>query len=375
MNLHCTTTEFNAGIDLHTKNMYVCVMDREGKIYIHREIRGNSLAQLDKHLEPYAGRVTVCCESTVNWYFLADHLADKGIPFVLGHSLYITAISKSKKKNDRVDSQRLADLLRSNLLPVGYTCPRRIREIRDLCRRRRLVVETRTTLKTSLTTGNYGYGAAPLTLKEKQPARRRDAYLSRVPGEAGRLGCENFLETIEFMDRQVKRLEDGIQRLILDDTHFRRQFELLASFPGIGKTLGASILFEISDINRFASPRELSSYARLIAPQGTSDGKSCGTRGAKIGNPHLKYAIKEAAVSALRVSPVLHCYFEWLAAKSGKRRALSIFAHRYGIAVYFALKRGQSFSLESFLKGKPLAKFTAQAEKKKEDSAARKTQP
>ena len=38
MNLHCTTTEFNAGIDLHTKNMYVCVMDREGKIHIHREI-------------------------------------------------------------------------------------------------------------------------------------------------------------------------------------------------------------------------------------------------------------------------------------------------------------------------------------------------
>jgi transposase len=120
--------------------MYVCLMNKEGRILVHRNIRRNDFSYFLKLAEPYRHDLTVCCECTFNWYWLADACAEAGITFVLGHALYMKALHGSKTKNDRIDSQKIAHLLRSNLIPPGYTYPAKKRPLRMLLRRRTYTV-------------------------------------------------------------------------------------------------------------------------------------------------------------------------------------------------------------------------------------------
>jgi len=135
---------YYCGIDLHARSMYVCIMDRTGNLLFHRQMR-NEVALLLAALEPYRPQVVVGVESTFNWYWLADGCHQAGIPFYLGHALYLKAIHGAKKKNDRIDSKVITDLLRGNLFPLAYPYPQQMRATRDLLRRRhRYVVLART---------------------------------------------------------------------------------------------------------------------------------------------------------------------------------------------------------------------------------------
>ncbi len=163
MKVYRSTTQYNCGIDLHARCMYICVMDKEGKILVHKNIKHNDFGYFRKVVEPYSHDLTVACESTFNWYWLADSCSNAGIKFVLGHALYMKAIHGTKSKNDRVDSEKIAHLLRSNLLPEAYTCRPEIRPIRDLMRRRIHFVRQRSKLLSHMSSAPHVDGLEPLT--------------------------------------------------------------------------------------------------------------------------------------------------------------------------------------------------------------------
>jgi transposase len=79
--------------------MYICVMDREGNILVHKNIRGNDFAFFLKLVAPYVHDLTVVCECCYNWYWLADACMDADIEFVLAHALYLKHIHGGKNKN------------------------------------------------------------------------------------------------------------------------------------------------------------------------------------------------------------------------------------------------------------------------------------
>ena len=78
----------------------------------------------------------MAAECMFTWYWLADVCAAEGIPFVLGHALAMKAIHGGKAKNDRIDSHKIAVLLRGGMLPQAYVYPAAMRSTRDLIRRR-----------------------------------------------------------------------------------------------------------------------------------------------------------------------------------------------------------------------------------------------
>jgi len=100
MKYYKTDTEYNCGIDLHARQMYICVMDREGNILVHKNIKGNDFNFFLNLVAPYIHDLTVVCECCFNWYWLADACCDAGIEFVLGHALYLKHIHGGKNKND-----------------------------------------------------------------------------------------------------------------------------------------------------------------------------------------------------------------------------------------------------------------------------------
>lgn len=121
MKYYTSTTEFNCGIDLHSRQMYVCLVNRSGKILVHTNIRNNDFGFFLRLVAPYRHDLTVCAECMFGWYWLADACAQADIHFVLAHALYLKAIHGGKNKNDRIDSEKLAQLLRANLIPPSYS--------------------------------------------------------------------------------------------------------------------------------------------------------------------------------------------------------------------------------------------------------------
>jgi transposase len=130
------------GIDLHARTMSLCLLHRDGEILVHRHMPA-SPAPFLKAIAPYRADVVGCVAGLFTWYWLADLCAREGIPCVLGHALYMKAIHGGKAKNDKIDAQKIAVLLRGGMLPQAYAYPAEMRATRDLLRRRMPLVRTR----------------------------------------------------------------------------------------------------------------------------------------------------------------------------------------------------------------------------------------
>ena len=136
MRFYTQQHNFYCGIDLHTKNMYICILDQAGNILVHKNISTSPQAFL-RIIEPFLPDIVVTVECIFTWYWIADLCRNQNIPFILGHALYMKAIHGSKTKNDKIDSHKIAVLLRGGMIPMAYVYPQEMRSTRDLLRRRK----------------------------------------------------------------------------------------------------------------------------------------------------------------------------------------------------------------------------------------------
>jgi len=123
MRFYIQPRQFYCGIDLHTRKMYVCILSQTGEIVYHKNLPTSPECFL-RAVAPFREDLVVGVECTFTWYWIADLCAREGIEFVLGHALYMRAIHGAKVKNDRVDSQKIAALLRGGNFPMAYVYPR-----------------------------------------------------------------------------------------------------------------------------------------------------------------------------------------------------------------------------------------------------------
>ncbi len=120
-------------------------------------------------IKPYREDVAVAVECIFTWYWLADLCHAEKIPFVLGHALYMKAIHGGKTKNDKIDSEKIARLLKGGMLPEAYAYPSEMRGIRDLLRRRLFFVRKRAEImaRVQMTHQQYNITLAPFTTSNK----------------------------------------------------------------------------------------------------------------------------------------------------------------------------------------------------------------
>ena len=337
--------QYYCGIDLHVKTMYICIVDATGQVLVHRNVPSTPEALLAT-MAPYRADLVVAAECMFTWYWLADTCAAEGITFVLGHALAMKAIHGGKAKNDKIDSHKIAVLLRGGLLPQAYVYPAAMRSTRDLLRRRSHLVRKRGQLLAHIQNTRAQYNLPAFEKRLAYPGNR-DGVVEHFPDPSVRKSIEVDVVLIDQYDAIVTDLELTIVREA--KRHDGDAFHRLRSVPGIGKVLALTILYEIHDIHRFDRVQEFASYARLVKCQKQSGGKTLGTSGAKMGNVHLKWAFSEAAVLFLRHTKDGKKLLAGMVKKHGKGKALSILAHKIGRAVYYMLSRGTVFSMEKFL--------------------------
>src|SRR5215471_2133300 len=292
--------------------------------------------------------MVVAVECLFTWYWLAALWAREGIPFVLGQALSMQAIHGGKAKNDTIDSQKIAVLLRGGMLPQAYVYPAAMRATRDLLRRRMHVMRKRAELLAHIQHTNSQYNLPEMGQKLASKGKR-DGVAERFLAPAVQQSVEVALALIDHDDRLLRDVALTIVQTAKQ--HRAHALDRLQSGPGIGKILRLGLLSEMHDITRFPRVQDVVSYCRLVQCAKESAGKRDGTAGKKRGNAYLKWAFAAAAVLLLRHNPQGQKFLARLEKKHGQGKALTSLAHKLARAVYDMLTRDTVFAMDRFLNG------------------------
>ncbi len=325
--------------------MYLCILDQAGETLLHRNMQATPEALL-KAIAPYRGQIVLAAACMFTWYWLADLCAEHEIPFVLGHALSMKAIHGGKAKNDKIDAQKIAVLLRGGMLPQAYVSPAEMRATRDLLRRRMHLTRKRAELLAHVHNTN-SQSNLPAIGKKIAYKANRDGVAERFADPAVHKSIEVDLALITSDDAWRR---DGELSLVTTAKHHDANTRsLLPTVPGIGKILSLVLLYEIHDIARFPRVQDFASYCRLSKCARESAGKRSGTSGATIGNAHLTWAFSEAAVLFVRDHPAAQQLLSRFEHKHGKAKAWTILAHTLARAGYDRLQRQTAFDRQQFL--------------------------
>ena len=321
-----------AGIDLHSSNSFVGVINAKDKI-LYGKRHANRLDDILRALDPFKDSLQgVVVESTFNWYWLVDGLQEHGYPVHLANPSAIQQYEGLKHTDDPWDSFWLAHMYRLGILAEGYIYPKEHRAVRDLLRRRLLFVRQRTAQILSLQSmisRNLGFKMSNNEIKKMKPEDIEQLF-----------DCFNLVfmatnswATIEFLKHIIK----GIEKRVMSQVKLRKEFEMLRTIPGIGNILGLTIMLEVGDIGRFAKVGDYSSYCRCVESKRLSNGK-------KNGNKYLAWAYVEAAQFCRRYCVKAQSFYQSKEAKTKPVVAVKALSNKLSKASYYIMRDQVAFN-------------------------------
>ena len=226
-------------------------------------------------------------------------------------------------------------------MPTGYIYPKAQRPVRDMLRRRLLLVKQRTAQLLSLQ-----------SQINRHTGQRLSAYQIKhlTQDKLATYFDDSFTEsmahhTLLLMAQLTQQIED-IENQVLKHCKSHPAYSLLNSVPGIGKILGMTILLETGPIERFAQVGQYASYARCVPSNKLSNGKSKGKGNTKNGNRYLAMAFMEAAHYATIWNDTIKCYYQRRCKKVPVMVAKKTIANKLARACYHMLMNQVLFDIK-----------------------------
>jgi transposase len=310
--------------------MDVCILSQSGEIWVHRHMKTAPDTFLNV-VAPYRQGLVVAVACMVTWDWLADLCAPEGIPFVLGHALYMKASHGGQATNDTSDAHQMAVLLRGGLLPQAHVSPAAMRATRALLRRRRSLTRKRAELLAHLQNTNSPYNLPEIGQKLAYTAHRAGV-AERFPALAVH---QSMAVDLALLGDDEPLLRDLALHIVkAAQPHAPTTLSLLQTVPGIGNIRRLVLLYAIHDLQRCPSVPDVLSSGRLVTCAKEAAGTRDGTAGAKSGHASLTWAFSEAAVLLLRDPPAGPKSLPRLEKKHGQGNALTRLAQQLGRAVY-----------------------------------------
>ncbi len=332
MNKYCI------GIDLHSNNLHVAMVDQNGKRRLHKKLPCDLQAVLEL-LKPHRKALrTLAVESTYNWYWLIDGLREEGYPVVLANPAQIHQYQGLKHTADADDAYWLAEMARLDILPTGYLYDPELRSVRDLLRRRLLLVHQRTALLLSFKGLHIRTHGSTLKLAEVNKLEADEA--AELFERAGdQLAARTQITLIDAFNEQIARLEAAVLKQVKQQPLFQR----LQSLPGIGRILGMTIALEVGEIARFPAPGDFASYCRAVQSRRLSNDKVKGRNNGKCGNKYLAWAFVEGAHCAKRFDPRCAGFFQKKKQQRNTAVATKALACKLAKAAWWVMRDGVEY--------------------------------
>lgn len=333
--------EHYVGVDLHSNNAVLGIMDEKGKRLFHKRI-ANDLELVCNALDPFKETIKgIAVESTYNWYWLVDGLMENGYKVHLANPNAMKQYNGKKHTGDKHDAFFLAELLRLGILPEGYIYPKEKRPIRDLLRRRMTFVQNKTEFTLglqSMITRNLGINMSAQQIRSLEEENVKSLFSD----PALSLAAESNLDIIDVLDKKIRILENRIK----SDHYVKENTETLKTIPGIGPILSLTIALETGDIGRFPKVGKYASYCRCVESRRESNNKKKGENNRKNGNRFLAWAYMEAANFAIRYYPEIKTFYQKKAKKKCRVVALKAVAHKLSRAAYFVMRDQLPFDMQ-----------------------------
>ena len=320
------------GIDTHTRYSQVAVVDDDGNLQDEIRLPND---RLDELAEQYAGSEAVIEAS--GHYRPVYEMLDEHLDVTLANPSKNRVIADATVKTDRIDAKRLAHMLRADMLAESYVPSDEIRELRDLVRTRKALVEERTAEKNRVRA----------VLK-----RTDNAYDSELFGPTGReflaelslsdadrTIVEAHLSVIDEYDEQIDRLEDSIEQKVLESPAAQR----LLSIPGVGQSTAALITAEVGEIDRFDRHEELVSYAGLDPMVHQSGETDVHGSISKEGSAPLRWALVQCAHVSVSYDEYLGNFYTRLKRRKNHQIAIVATARKMLVSIFYMLKRQEPY--------------------------------
>jgi len=326
--------KLHAGIDLHSNNLTIGLVNQEGKRVAHRTLECK-LDDVVGFLKPHRAQLeSMAVESTFNWYWLVDGLRQLDYPIDLANPAKIEQYNGLKHAGDKDDAFHLGELQRLKILPKAYVYAPELRPVRDLLRRRTSLVHQRTALFLSFKSLYTRTTGQRLDLKEVKKMEPKQApKLYEHP--ANQLIAQIQAEHIQGLDRSIGRIE----KAVLGCAREIPLYEKLLRLPGVGKILGMTITMEVGEISRFKTDGDFASYCRLVDAKRVSNDKRKADNNQKCGNKHLAWAFVEAANFARRHDLNCRQWYDRKAAKTSKVIATKALACKLAKAAWHVMAK------------------------------------
>lgn len=324
------------GLDIHKKTISYCVKKVDGNVVQQGKIAAERKALL-KWMEGLPGSWYGAMEATIFTGWIYDFLKPHAVDLKVAHPEMLKAITAAKKKNDRADAEKIADLLRVNLLPECYMLSEEIRELRRILRYRNMIVRTATKMKNKI---------SGLLMETGTPYNKNKLHGKKYFG--------NLLERVEDVSDSVKdmlklsrsslEMFEAIQKKLVHtlqkDNLIRERVQRLMSIKGVGEVMALTWTLEIGDPSRFHSSRQAISYCGLCSAQRESAGKEQRGPISKKRNKYLQTMLIEAAKLAPRWNPQLAALHEKELTRGNRNRA-TISVARKLVEYMMAVERQQ----------------------------------
>lgn len=359
-----------AGIDVHKRDVKVCLVWYDGTGQRQQEVRTYSTMTADLLAMADWLRSQQCqaiaLESTGVYWKPVFNILESEFELLLVNPRDLKHVPG--RKTDVKDCQWIAELLEHGLLKGSFVPPPDIRDLRDMTRYRRRLVQTRAAevnrVHKLLETANIKLGSVAsdvmgvsgramlqallegerdvTTLAElaKGPLRRKKGELEMAlqgrfrPHHAQLLA--RLLDHIDFLDDSIAACETEIEDMCRP---FADEVERLDTIPGVGKRAAQDLIAEIGvDMGHFPSSKHLCSWARICPGSNESAGKRRSGRTGK-GNKWLTAILVECAHAAGRTKDTyLQAQYKRSARRKGKKFAAIVVGHSMLEAVYFILR-------------------------------------
>jgi len=327
------------GLDVHKKTIAYCIKDDTGGIFCQGMVRAERRA-LHQWLLDLPGSWVGAMEATMFTGWIYDFLKPYALELKVAHPEMLKAITAAKKKNDRADAEKLADLLRVNLLPECTMMSEELRELRRILRYRNMIVRTATKMKNKISGLLMEVGAV-YDKRKLHGKRYFGQLLERV---------EDVPESVKDLlklSRRSMELFEAVQKKLLktlrEDSLISKRVELLRSIAGVGEVMALTWVLEIGDPKRFSNSRQAISYCGLCSAQHESAGKEHRGPISKKRNKYLQSMLIEAANLAPYWNPQLAILYEKELTRGNRNRATLAVARKLVIYMLAVDRRGKPF--------------------------------
>ena len=335
---------YYVGLDIHKRTISYCVKTYSGEITREGKIGANR-----KELEEWQAGLPrpwmAAMEATLFTGWVYDQLKQPGAQVKVADPSMLKAIAASKKKNDKLDARKIADLLRCDLLPECYMAPAELRELRRILRYRNLLVRQCVQMKNRMAgllmeTGTIYDGKK---LHGKQYFQRMlKEWEAAVPDSVVQLlGLSR--STVEVLSKMEQRLVRGL----LQQPLLEQRVQRLMSIRGVGEVTALSWALETGEPQRFPRISQAISYCGLCSGQNNSAGKEYRGPISKQRNQHLQWVLVEAAKLAPRWNPELAALHARELQRGNRNRATLAVARKLVAYLLAVDKSGQPFQVRS----------------------------